>query len=206
MSDFFQSLGVSRETIQTLEKYQSLLLEWQKKINLVSRETIDDFWQRHIVDSGQLVQYMPNKKSRILDLGSGAGLPAVVLSIMGFSDVTLVESNSKKIAFLKEVRRNLGLNYTIAEERIETIPPFTVDVITSRALASLEKLLVYAEPFVTKSSQLIFHKGQKSQEEILKASKNWSFEVSLKQSITSREGAILILSGLCKKNESNRNC
>lgn len=190
---------VSRETFDRLKEYEALLRKWQKNINLVSRETLRDLWQRHILDSAQLFPYLPEKEGEILDFGSGAGLPGVVLSILGFSQVTLVESNRKKTAFLKEVRRHLSLPYSIFEKRIEDLETCKANTITSRALASLADLLEYSYRFTTPETQLFFHKGQDYSSELKAAQKDWGFELDLKPSITSEDGVILILSGLYKK-------
>lgn len=196
---FSDVLGVSRETCKKLEEYVSLLLAWQKKINLVSRETIDNVWLRHIWDSAQLSLSVIEKNYSIIDLGSGAGLPGVVLSILGYSNLTLVESNSKKTAFLKTVKRKLGLDYQVAECRIEELGEIQADVVISRALASLNLLLSYSFNFLTQETQFVFLKGKDYQREIAEAQKNWSFQVDSKQSITSAEGRVLILSGVRRK-------
>lgn len=195
-ANFSERLDVSRETHAKLEEYVSLLLVWQKKINLVSRETIDSVWSRHIWDSAQLASLLPNKSASIIDLGSGAGLPGVVLSILGYSNLTLVESNSKKTAFLKTVKRKLSLSCEVAETRIENLKHGPADVVVSRALASLDRLLSYSQNFITSQTQLVFLKGKGFQNEITEAKRNWSFQVKTKQSITSEEGRVLILSGV----------
>ena len=196
---FPRLLGVSRETHDGLEVYVSLLQAWQKKINLVSRETVDSIWERHVWDSAQLACSLPDKKASITDLGSGAGLPGVVLSVLGYSNLTLVESNSKKTAFLKAVKRKLGLSYEVAESRIEDMDNREVDVIVSRALASLDLLLTYSEKFISSETRLVFLKGKGFQKEITEAEKKWVFHVETKQSITSEEGRVLILSGVRRK-------
>lgn len=190
---------VSRETSGLLEGYVSLLTFWQRKINLVSRETLEHVWERHIWDSAQLSRHIKDKEASVLDLGTGAGLPGVVLSIMGYKKVTLVDSNSKKTTFLKEVKRKLSLNFEVLEGRIENQTLSPVDVIVSRALASLDDLLLYSERFLKPDSQLVFLKGKVADSEIEKAKKSWVFQFEKKQSITSTEGCVLILSGVQKK-------
>ena len=197
--DLLEALNVSRETFDKFKEYESLLGAWQKKINLVSRETIEQAWQRHLLDSAKIALYIQDKSSSLLDLGSGAGLPGVVLSILGFSNVKLVESNKKKTAFLKEVRRKLDLSYEVYEDRIEALKPFEVGVVTSRALASLDELLFYSYGFTTQETQLIFHKGKSNKVEIERARSKWHFQLESKPSITSQEGVVLILSELCEK-------
>ena len=135
-------LGVSRETLARLEDYADLLRKWQNAINLVSTASLNDLWRRHIWDSAQLLPHIPADAHSLLDLGSGAGFPGLVLAILGVDGVVLVEADKRKCAFLREAARVTGTDVTIHDRRIEDmgeeIPP--VDVITARAVASLSLL------------------------------------------------------------------
>lgn len=193
--------NVSRETIKKLEAYQNMVLEWNKNINLISKASEQDIWNRHIIDSLQLYPLIDKKDRRLYDFGSGAGFPAVVLAIVGedlFPDlaITLVESIGKKTLFLESVKKTLNLNIDIQRDRIENIRLPKPDVITSRALASLDKLLDYAEPFCNKNTKLIFPKGEKWQDEIKHAQKKWVFECVNIKSITEEKGCILLIKNI----------
>ncbi|MEQ9350874.1 MAG: 16S rRNA (guanine(527)-N(7))-methyltransferase RsmG, partial [Alphaproteobacteria bacterium] len=131
-------LNVSRETIHLFEEYLTLLAEWQKAINLVADSTLTDPWRRHILDCGQICDLIPARARRLVDIGSGAGLPGLVLAIMGserdnLPDIHLVESDSKKCAFLRTAIRQLGVSATVHETRAEEMPDEPFDVVTARA-------------------------------------------------------------------------
>lgn len=184
---------VSRETLKRLEFFVTELKCWQAKINLVSTKSLEDVWRRHIQDSAQLYPLISHG-STILDLGSGAGFPGLVLAIMGGVKVHLVESDQRKSAFLREVARQTGANVEIHARRIEEIVPFGVDFVTSRALSSLEQLLDFAEPFLSIHSKCLFLKGRSWQEELTSAEKKWMMRADSIPSRTDTEGAILIIS------------
>ena len=130
-------LNVSRETLFKFEAYLTLLEKWQRRINLVANSTMANVWQRHILDSAQLIKFYPANTKKILDVGSGAGFPGLVLAIMGDVTVDLVESDQRKAVFLSTVIRELGLPAKVHNQRIETMPNLRPDVITARALASV---------------------------------------------------------------------
>jgi 16S rRNA (guanine527-N7)-methyltransferase len=186
---------VSRETLNRLEYFVSELIRWQSKINLVSPKSLDDVWRRHIQDSGQLYPLIA-PGSTILDLGSGAGFPGLILAIMsgGGLDVHLVESDQRKAAFMREVARGIGIKITLHVVRIEKLTPFPVDFVTSRALSSLDQLLDFAAPFMKEGGQCLFLKGKSWQEELTSAEKNWRMRAERIPSRTDPEGAILKIS------------
>ena len=167
--DFLSKLPVSRETLAGLQIYAEALLKWQKAKNLVAPSTLPDLWQRHLLDSAQLAPLMMadkvarGEKPTILDFGSGAGFPGLVLAVMGVGTVTLVESNGRKASFMNHVIRETGAEAEVLNERIESIPPMKPDIITSRACASLGQLLDWAAPHVHENTELWFLKGQKAQ-------------------------------------------
>ena len=130
---FITQFSVSCETEKKLLVYEEMLKKWQNKINLISNSTINEIWERHFFDSAQLIKFIPHGTIKLLDLGSGAGFPGIILSIMGVDEVLLVESDKRKAIFMSEVGRNLGLNIKIINERIENVAPFKVDIITARA-------------------------------------------------------------------------
>lgn len=134
---FIKSIDVSRETFELLQKYNDLLVKWNQSINLIGKTS--DIWVRHTVDCAQLTKYL-QKEDRILDIGTGAGLPGLILSIMGYN-VTMVDSDTRKIAFVNFVIASLKLNAKAICSRIENLDEQEYDVVTSRALADTKKLM-----------------------------------------------------------------
>ncbi len=206
MKKFMDTFDVSRETFELLKVYESSLVEWQKKFNLVSNSSLADGWVRHFVDSAQLFQYIPQDARVLLDFGSGAGFPAMVLAIMAkektpYLKFKLIESIGKKTLYLNEVAKLSGANVEIINDRIEKLPPQKADVITSRAMASLNELLNYTYRFVKPETVCIFPKGQKYKDELIEAEKNWRFDCEICDSKTSNEGKILIIRKLKRKGD-----
>ena len=162
-ADFARDFHVSRETLAALEAYAALLEKWNRKINLVGRETLADLWRRHFLDSAQLLPLLPERPPGrdlvIADIGSGAGFPGLVLAILGAGEVHLIESDQKKCAFLLEAARAAGADVAIHAQRIEEIAGLEADVITARALAPLEKLLAYARPLLRPGGCALFLRG-----------------------------------------------
>ena len=204
MIDIEKKYNVSHETYEKLKNYQALVLEWNSKFNLISKSTEATIWERHIVDSLQLIKYITNEDKILLDLGSGAGFPGVVLAIACqeiYPDlqINLVESIGKKTTFLRAVNEQLNLNMEIHQERIEKLNIGKVDVITSRALAALSKLLDYAKPFCKKETRLILPKGENWSLENDEALMKWLYNYEVYNSDTSDVGKILRISDLRRK-------
>ena len=198
----FDRLNASQTVQSKLNTYVALLEEWQEKMNLVSDSTLPVVWTRHVLDSAQLEQYLTPSDRVVLDLGSGAGFPALVLAILDESQsrtVHLVESDGKKCSFLQAVADACGLQVVIHNERIEKMTVFKADVITARALAALDKLVGYAKPFIGERTRCLFLKGKKADEELKLCAKKFVFAVEKHPSITSDEGRILCLTGVKKK-------
>lgn len=160
------TLNVSRETLDRFAAYLSLLEKWQKSVNLVARTTLGIAWQRHILDSGQLARYLPSGCKTIMDVGSGAGFPGLVLSIMQGATVHLVESDHKKTVFLQTVIRELGLSAIVHNERIESLTKVAPDVITARAFAPLGKAVGLLAPHMEPHTVLLLLKGRNVEEEL----------------------------------------
>lgn len=204
MTDILELNNVSRETIEKLKKYETLVKEWNIKFNLVSKSSIDDIWNRHILDSLQLCKLISQSDKVLFDFGSGAGFPAIVLAIASeqmFPNVSinLVESIGKKANFLNIAKQELNLNINVINDRIENIKEKKADIITSRAMASLTKLLGYSLPFCTKQTKLIFPKGAKWEEELNEAKRQWLFDYKVVDSITDETGHILIIYNLRRR-------
>jgi len=192
--DQWNALGVSRETLDRLQAYGDLLVKWQAKINLVSNSTLDDLWTRHLLDSAQVFPYLPRNCKTLVDIGCGAGFPGLVLAIMGIEDVHLVDSDARKMAFVREAARITETSVTIHNCRIDDLEQKQfADVVTSRALASLEKLLSFSSDLRKPDGSCIFLKGRKTDEELKEACKIWDFDCESKGSLSDPDGRILII-------------
>lgn len=190
------SFVINEEQQERLEKYIKLLLEWNNKINLIGKSTVDDLWNRHIVDSAQLMKFLSEeelKSCKCADFGTGAGFPGVVLSILGVENMTLIEKSIQKCNFLKEAVKFSNNKIDILNKNINEIKTKKFDVIFSRALASLDELLFMVKPFVKSNTRCIFLKGRKAEEELVEAKKHHNFEYKLFDSETSSEGKVVIV-------------
>lgn len=192
-------IPVSHETFERLKLYHDLLLKWQKKINLISNETISYTWNRHFLDSLQLVKYIDDKEKIIVDLGAGAGFPSMVLAIMGYNNIHLIESDSRKVAFLREVARITESKVSIHNYRIEQNPIIgEIDIFVSRACASLDKLLDLSQKRISRGTICLFHKGKNYSIENQDALKNWQYDLVVTPSIVDSQSVILQLSNIRK--------
>jgi 16S rRNA (guanine527-N7)-methyltransferase len=187
-------LAVSRETLDRLQTYLDLLVRWQKTINLVGPATLADPWRRHILDSAQLRRLVPGDARRLADLGSGAGLPGLVLAILGVPEVHLLESDRRKAAFLREAARACGIAVTVHAARIEVVSPLAADVVTARALAPLPNLLAMAEWHLRPGGTALFLKGRNAETELTAARESWTMRVQQEVSLSDPESQILIIS------------
>lgn len=194
--EFQKATNVSRETLDKFICYSELLIKWQKSINLVSNNSLCDMWRRHFYDSAQVMDYIESrdKPLTILDLGSGAGFPGLVLSILGAGEVHLVEGVGKKCSFMKQIIQKTGIDAIVHNERIENMDAFQVDLITSRACADLEKLLDLTAKFIGPDTQCLFLKGEKAEQEIKRAAKKMQFSVKKYTSKSEESGMVLKLS------------
>ncbi len=165
-------LGVSRETRDRLQAYADLLKRWQRRINLVGRDSVPGLWHRHIRDSAQLLPLLPDGARTLVDLGSGAGFPGLILAILGVPEVRLIESDQRKAAFLAEAARVTGVRVTIETRRIEDVPACAADIVTARALAPLDRLLPLVRRFVRPDSVVLLLKGQDVDRELTEATKS----------------------------------
>ena len=187
---------VSRETTQKLAAYQSSLLRWTKTINLISPSTADAAWERHIVDSAQVFDLIPKHCRQLVDIGSGGGLPGLVIAIMAQEHkqdltVTLIESDQRKVAFLRTIARELSLSARIICNRIEAVENISADVLTARALAPLPDLLGYAQSILAPRGIALFQKGRNVAQEVESARMSWQFALTSHPSRTDKEGCIL---------------
>jgi len=190
---FAAETRVSRETLTRLEAYAALLAQWNERINLVARDSLRDPWRRHFLDSAQLLPLIPKGAGSLIDLGSGAGFPGLVLAelLRGRAQVTLFEATAKKCHFLEAVRDRLGLEVTIRNERMEEVEFRPFDVVTARACAPLDKLLGYAQHFVGRNTVCLFLKGQNVGSELTEARKSWKMSLQQHPSLTDPSGVVL---------------
>jgi 16S rRNA (guanine527-N7)-methyltransferase len=195
---FARVTHVSRETMARLEDYVGLLSAWNRRINLVGRNTIGDVWQRHILDSAQLLPHLPAGVRRLTDLGSGAGLPGLILAILGVPDVHLVESDRRKAVFLAEALRITRAPASLHVQRAERIPAVTAEVVTARACAPLAELLELAWPFIGANTICLFHKGKDVAAELTIAAKDWNMLAETLPSVADKSGCILKLEGVSR--------
>jgi 16S rRNA (guanine527-N7)-methyltransferase len=194
-------LDVSRETREKFNRYAELLLKWQNTINLISDTTLEDMAERHFLDSAQLIKYIPNKQIKLVDMGSGAGFPGLILAMLGIADVHLIESDVRKATFLREVSRETNTKVIVHDDRVEDVTIPNIDLITARALAPLRDLLAMSEKLATSGHKFscLFMKGEKTADELEKAQKRWNFDVESHQSVTDDTGKILYINNLTQK-------
>jgi len=195
-------ISVSRETIARLDRFVDILLQWQRRINLIASSTEPTLWTRHVADSLQLMRLAPAARIWV-DLGSGGGFPglaiACALAETPAAQVHLVESNMKKAAFLREVARATGAPAIVHAERIEDFvkhAPEQVDVVTARALAPLAELLTAAYPLLKKGAAGLFPKGQDVDVELTAAAKCWNIQATLAASRTDPKSRIVVLGAI----------
>ena len=199
--ELLPGFAVSRETFLKLREYEKLLTKWNSKINLVSKSTLTNFWNRHILDSVQFFCSIGEKTGKWVDFGSGGGFPGLVLAILSdefevSNNLCLIEADVRKSVFLRTVCRELGLVVDVFNNRIEEISPMLVDVVSARALAPLKTLCFYAESHLNENGIAVFAKGENWESELLEAQKNWIFEYDVVTSKLHQGSVILVLRGI----------
>ena len=187
--DNFQN---SSDVSAKLLEYKKLLLDANQTMNLIGKSTIDDFDQRHLLDCVQIHEYMPEKNKLTLDLGTGAGLPGVLLSIIGYKNLHLVEKSPKKSAFLESCKLRLGLDCIIHNQPLAEVSLSNVQYIVARAFAPISKILNLTKKMVTDQTQYVLLKGRAYLEE-LKSVSNRNYQWKDFPSITSNESRIIVL-------------
>jgi 16S rRNA (guanine527-N7)-methyltransferase len=190
---FAAMTGVSRETMARLEAYAGLLAAWSTRINLVAASTLGDLWRRHFLDSAQLLPLVPAGAGNLVDLGSGAGFPGLLLAILGTPGVELIEADSRKAAFLREAARVTGTGVMVRGCRIEAVPPHMADVVTARACAPLDRLLALGARFIRPQTTCLFLKGARAEDELTEAGKAWTMTISRHPSRADPSGMVLSL-------------
>ena len=199
-SDIVSEFVLNKTQVDKIDFYLSSIIEHNKHTNLVGKSTIENIWDRHVLDCLQLTKYIINKKLKILDLGTGAGLPGVLFSIVGFQKVLMVDSVKKKTDFVRKIIKELSLTAKIQNKRIEKPPTSQHNIIASRALAPLVKLLTYARMYSNKNTTSLFLKGRNANSEIDIASKVYFFEFEKIKSLSSDDGCVLKINNIRNKN------
>ena len=199
-ADIVSEFELSKAQVDKVDFYLSSIIKHNKHTNLVGKSTIENIWNRHVLDCLQLTKHITNKKLKILDLGTGAGLPGILLSIVGYQKVLMVDSVKKKTDFVKKTIKELSLTAKIQNKRIENPPISQHDIIVSRALAPLVKLLTYARMYSNKNTTLLFLKGRNVISEIDIAGKIYFFEFEKIKSMSSDDGCILKIKKIKNKN------
>jgi len=188
--------NVSRETYEELVAFSDLVRKWTPRINLVSRATLPDLWDRHVVDSAQLFSLAPSKFTKWVDIGSGGGFPGIVMAIMGKAThpgarFTLIESDMRKATFLRTAARELSLPVTVIAERIENVDSQEADVISARALTAFAALLPLVSHHLKPEGVALLHKGARYQAEIAETLQSWRFDLQEHPSMTNPEARLL---------------
>ena len=194
--------NVSRETLERLAAYVALIEKWNPRINLVSKSSLDEIWERHIWDSAQVFDLVKTPGTWA-DLGSGGGLPAIVLAILAKEHqpemlVHMVESDNRKGAFLRTAVRELGLNAKVSSDRIEKLAPLKADVLSARALTDLNGLLGFAERHCRPDGVAVFMKGENWEKEMRAAQEIWSFRCENHKSQTNPGAVILTIKEIAR--------
>ena len=192
--------SVSRGTMARLEALVLMLIKWNGAINLISKSSESGIWSRHIVDSAQVFEYGIDADTWA-DLGSGGGFPGLVIAILAAQikpslQVTLVESDQRKAAFLRQAVQALSLSANVIADRIEVIKSLQADVVSARALAPLSMLCSFADRHLAPRGKGIFLKGRNATAEIAAAREDWTFMLDTHQSLTDPMSAVLVVSGL----------
>lgn len=192
---FAKLATVSRETLDRLQTYVALLTAWNRRINLVGANTIGDVWRRHILDSAQLKPLLPSYTRIVVDVGSGAGLPGLVLAILGVSEVHLVESDQRKASFLREAQRVTDTPVTVHAQRAERLAPIAADAIVARAVAPVDNLLLMVDKFRGHHTICLFLKGKGVEEELTHLPPALKMKAQILPSRSDPTGRILRLEG-----------
>lgn len=184
---------VPRETVERLEQLVALVREEAAHQNLVAASTLDTIWNRHIVDSAQLMALAPTN-GRWVDLGSGAGFPGLVIGLLGRHEVVLAEARAKRVAFLRTALTRLRLDgrVTVAAGRIETLPESAFQVVSARAYAPLDRLFLTSQHLASPDTRWVLPKGRGAQAELDAARRSWQGEFRIVPSITDPDAAIIV--------------
>jgi 16S rRNA (guanine527-N7)-methyltransferase len=194
---------VSRETLERLEIFEAILLKWNPRINLVSRNSLPFLWERHIADSIQVFRCADEVVDTWVDIGSGGGFPGIIVGILAAeitskTKVTLIESDQRKSAFLRSAARECGIDISVLNERIEKVPGQKADILSARAVADLDILLEFSERHLAEQGTALFPKGASWKKEVDNAGLRWRFDVEPITSLTESEAVVLKIKGVTR--------
>ena len=203
-NDFIKGLNVSRETLKSFCEYEALLSKWNKKINLVSQNTLARLWNRHFLDSGQIINHVDALGKKWVDVGAGAGFPGLVVALLLRDrkidcDMVLVEKNTNKVFFLNEVIRKLNLNVKVVNKNVDTIEPLNADIFTARAFSELKKLIELAFRHRKERGICLFLKGENYRFELDKTLNYWFFDYDIFDSVSNSSGKIIRVKKIFKR-------
>ncbi len=201
---FIKGLNVSRETFKSFCEYEALLSKWNKKINLVSQNTLAQLWNRHFLDSGQIINHVDALGKKWVDVGAGAGFPGLVVALLLRDrkidcDMVLVEKNTNKVFFLNEVIRKLNLNVKVVNKNVHTIEPLNADIFTARAFSELKKLIELAFRHRKERGVCLFLKGENYRFELDKTLNYWFFDYDIFDSVSNSSGKIIRVKKIFKR-------
>ena len=192
-ADVAERCGLDAATRARLETHVAMLADWSTRMNLVGRSTLADPWRRHVLDSAQVFAHLPQDCRTLVDMGSGAGFPGLVLAIMGVPEVTLIEATQKKCTFLRAVAEATATPVEIRAERLEATEQAPVDVVTARALAPVGDLLRLGRGFIARGTTCLFLKGARAERELTEAAADWKMTIDRHPSLSHPDGVLLEL-------------
>ncbi|MBU6339606.1 MAG: 16S rRNA (guanine(527)-N(7))-methyltransferase RsmG [Rickettsiales bacterium] len=198
LSEIKKFYDLTETQIKSLESFVLLLLSENQQFNFIGKSTVEDIWNRHILDSAQLIKFIDNKNVKFADLGTGAGFPGIVLSILGLKEIHLIEKAFRKCEFLRKAKLFSQNRIFIHQVKLEELSVKEFDCITSRALAPLDKLLSYSAKFLKKDGYCLFLKGKNLEQELQLAKKQFNFHYETYPSLTSSESSIIKISQITK--------
>ena len=198
--EIISQFNLNKIQIEKIDFFIDSVVSYNKHTNLIGKSTVENFWNRHVLDCLQVTKYINNKKLKILDIGTGAGLPGLLLSVVGYQKVLMIDSVKKKTDFVKTIIKELSLSAKTLNKRIEKPPITQHDVIVSRAVAPLVRLLTYARMYSNKNTTSLFLKGRNVISEIDIAAKVYFFEYKKIKSLSSYDGCILKVNNIKNKN------
>ena len=205
ISTFCRYTQVSRETISSLKKYENLLIERNKTLNLIGKSTINEIWLRHFLDSSQVIDFIDKNEKTLVDLGSGAGFPGMVIAILAKDrkiplNVKLIEKSPKKASFLREIIRNLMLNVEVTNINVlEQAVKLRADLIVARAFKPLKNILHFLDQKVENWKKIFLFLGKNGKSELLQASKSWDIKYKQRMSVSSSDSIVIEINRLKKK-------
>ena len=202
---FSRFTQVSRETISSLKKYEQILKETNKKFNLIGSSTVENIWNRHFLDSSQVIDLIEENDKTLIDIGSGAGFPGLILAILAkdrkkIINIKLIEKSPKKVKFLKQIINELNLNVEVMNKNIfEYSKKLSSDILVTRAFKPLEIILKLIHTKVENWKKIFIFLGKTGKSELIRASKIWDIEYKQRVSVTNSDSIVIEINRFTKK-------